>query len=91
MNKAQTVLTRLSHSCGQSFSTVYAPKNSFSPLQHIVVFPQDVTMALSFNMLGNAHIFLITLITAGKHSKQLNFNVDKGRKGVVANQVSFTV
>lgn len=54
------------------------------------VFPKDVTMTLSFNMLGNAYIFLITLIIVGKHSKQLNFNVNKGRKGVAANQVSFT-
>ena len=68
------------------------PKTDFFPLTaYCGVFPKDVTMSLSFSMLGNAHIFLITLITAGKHSKQLNFNVDKGRKGVVANQVSFTV
>lgn len=54
----------------------------FSPLTaYCGVFPTDVTMAPSFTMLGNTHRLLITLITVGKHSKQLNFNVDKGREG----------
>lgn len=66
------------------------PTTVFFPLiAYCGVFPKDLTMILSFNILRNAYIFLITLITVGKHSNQLYFNVDKGRKGVGANQVSF--
>lgn len=51
---------------------------------------KDVTTFLSFNILGNAQRFLITLIIEKKkHSNQLNFNVAKGRNGVVSNQVPF--
>lgn len=86
MNTAQTVLTRLS----RGSSLVHTQQQFFfSFTAYCGVFPKDFTMTLSFNILGNAYIFDSTMIV-GKHSHQLSLNVDKERKGVATNQVSFT-